>query len=75
MNRFRWVAFAGAGVLALTAAGMVRHDLESVSLLSSMSIIHVRFTPWADWALRGVIIGACLTSGFWWPRRREVEPI
>jgi len=68
MNRFRWVAYVGAGVLALTATGMMRHDMESVSLLSSMSLNPVRIPLWADWAFRGGITGACLTFGLWRPR-------
>ena len=34
MNRFRWVVYAGTGVLALTAAGMIRNDLEAVGDLA-----------------------------------------
>jgi len=76
MNRYRCVAYVGAGDLALTAAGMMRHDLESGNLLWSAWEIRVHFPLWADWILRGVIMGACLSSGLWWPKRlREVEPI
>ena len=31
MNRFRWVVYAGAAILALTAAGMMEHDLLAFS--------------------------------------------
>ncbi len=71
MNRLPWVAVAGAGVLALTAGGMMWHDLESLSVLSSVSRLHVHFPPRADWALRAVVAGACLSSGLW--RRRCVR--
>jgi len=30
MNRFRWIVYAGTGILALTAAGMIVDDLEMV---------------------------------------------
>ncbi len=69
MNRFRWVAFVGAGVLALTAAGMMLHDLQSVSRLASISWDHLRFPVWADRALHGAITGTCPACGLWRPRR------
>ena len=75
MDRYRWIAYAGAGVLALTAAGMMRHDLEFVNGLSSAWRNTVHVPLWADWTLRGLVMGACLSSGLWWPKRlREVEP-
>ncbi|MGO9812309.1 MAG: YjbE family putative metal transport protein [Isosphaeraceae bacterium] len=69
MNRFRWVVYAGTGVLALTAAGMVRNDLEAVRDLTWVASLPLHLPLWADWAFRGVVVGGCLTSSRWWPRR------
>ena len=69
MNRFRWVVYAGTAVLALTAAGMIRHDLEAVRDLTWVASLPLHLPLWADWAFRGVVVGGCLTSSRWWPRR------
>jgi YjbE family integral membrane protein len=69
MNRFRWVVYAGTAVLALTAAGMIRHDLEAVRHLTWAASLPTHLPLWADWAFRGVVMGGCLTSSRWWPRR------
>ena len=69
MNRFRWVVYAGTAVLALTAAGMIRHDLEAVRHLTWVASLPLHLPLWADWAFRGVVVGGCLTSSRWWPRR------
>ena len=69
MNRFRWVVYAGTGVLALTAAGMIRHDLEGVRQLTWFASLPPHLPVWADWGFRGAVVVACLTSSRWWPRR------
>jgi YjbE family integral membrane protein len=69
MNRFRWVVYAGTGVLALTAAGMIRHDLEAVTQLAWAARLPQQLSFWADWGFRGGLVVACLTSSRWWPRR------
>ncbi len=69
MNRFRWVMYAGTGILALTAAGMIWHDLDSVRHLTWVASLPLHFSLWADWCFRGVVLVACLTSSRWWPRR------
>lgn len=72
MNRFRWVVYAGTGILALTAAGMIRHDLEAVNHLSWAANLPVHLPLWADWSFRGAVVGVCLTSSRWRPRRLNV---
>jgi YjbE family integral membrane protein len=69
MNGFRWVVYAGTVVLALTAAGMIRHDLEAVTQLRWGASLPRQFSTWADWGFRGAVVVACLTSSRWWPRR------
>ena len=69
MNRFRWVVYAGTAVLALTAAGMIRHDLEAVRDLTWLASLRLHLPLWADWGFRGAVVVACLTSSRWWPRR------
>jgi len=69
INRFRWIVYLGTGVLALTAAGMILHDLREVP-----SQIHVAWPVdqlpiWIDWGIRTAAVLACFTSGYWWPRR------
>src|SRR5208282_875874 len=50
MNRFRWVVYAGTGVLALTAAGMIRNDLATVRDLTWVASLPLHLPLWADWA-------------------------
>ena len=69
MNRFRWVVYAGTGILALTAAGMIRHDLDAVRHLTWAASLPLHFPLWADCCFRGAVVVACLTSSRWWPRR------
>jgi YjbE family integral membrane protein len=69
MNRFRWIVYAGTGVLALTAAGMIVHDLEAVYRVAWTAGSSLHFPLWADWSLRGLAVVACITSTRWWPRR------
>jgi len=69
MNRFRWVVYAGTGILALTAAGMIWHDLDAVRHLTWVASLPLHFPLWADWCFRGAVLVACLTSSRWWPRR------
>jgi len=69
MDRYRWVVYAGAAVLALTAAGMIRHDLHFVRTIVPGFSLQAQVPVWADWTLRGAVVAACLTAGRWWPRR------
>jgi hypothetical protein len=63
------VVYAGSGVLALTAAGMTRHDLEAVTQLAWVASFPRQFPFWADWGFREAVVAACLMSSRWWPRR------
>jgi YjbE family integral membrane protein len=69
MDRFRWVVYAGTALLAWAAVGMMRHDLEFVNRLAASGSLQGEIPMWADWALRLLVVVACLTSGRWWPRR------
>jgi predicted tellurium resistance membrane protein TerC len=69
MDRCRWVVYAGTAILAWTAVGMMRHDLEFVNRLAASGGLQGDIPMWADWALRLLVMAACLTSGRWWPRR------
>jgi YjbE family integral membrane protein len=67
MNRFPWIIYAGTSVLALTAAGMMVHELEAIRQIARTTgpLLHVPL--WADWGFRGAVAGLCTTSGLWWP--------
>jgi predicted tellurium resistance membrane protein TerC len=69
MDSFRWVVYAWTAILAWTAVGMMRHDLEFVNGLAASGSLQGDIPMWSDWALRGLVVVACLTSGRWWPRR------
>jgi predicted tellurium resistance membrane protein TerC len=69
MDRFRWVVYAGTAILAWTAVGMMRHDLEFVNRLAASGSLQGNIPTWSDRALRLLVVVACLTSGRWWPRR------
>ena len=57
MERFPWIVYVGAGVLALTAASMIDKD----PLLEDYFSSHVML----DWALYIVIAGGVLSAGYW----------
>ena len=66
MSRYRWIVYAGAGLLAWTAADMMAHDLEE--------FFHRGYVPgasefphWALWALRIGLTSLCLTVNLWLP--------
>lgn len=72
IGRFRWIAYAGAGVLALTAAGMMWQDLGAV-----VSSAHLPLTTAAAglstarevrWGFKVIVVSTCLTAPRWWPR-------
>ncbi|WP_158633688.1 TerC family protein [Tautonia sociabilis] len=68
MARMRWIVYAGTGVLALTAAGMMLHDLETLGFALARPTLAESLPPWASWGFRGAVVGACLTSSRWWPK-------
>jgi YjbE family integral membrane protein len=57
MDRFPWIVYVGAGVLALTAASMIDKEPLFENYFSS----HVAM----DWALYVVIAGGVLLAGYW----------
>ena len=69
MSRYRWIAYAGAALLAWTAADMMSHDLEE--------FFHAGYVPgwkefpeWGVWALRISLVVLCLTVNWWLPGAR-----
>ena len=72
IGRLRWVAYAGAGVLALTAAGMMWQDLATVvsfphvpAATAGMGVVASRG---ARWGFKAFVVSTCLLSPRWWPR-------
>ncbi len=64
MNRFAWLVYLGAGVLAYTAAEMILEDPVV------MSWLHVSF-PWFEWSVIGVVVAGVLALGWWLNVRRS----
>ncbi len=67
MNRFRWIAYAGTGVLAFTAAGMIVHDLAALRASTGSHDL----PAWVGWPFRLLFTIACLASIRWWPAIRS----
>ncbi len=57
MDRFPWIVYVGAGVLALTAASMIDKDPLFEDYFSAHRAL--------DWALYVVIAGGVLLAGYW----------
>jgi YjbE family integral membrane protein len=66
MSRYRWIAYAGAAVLAWTAADMMVEDLETFFAAGYVSGFH-DFPKWGVWALRIGLVTLCLTINWWLP--------
>ncbi len=67
MNRYRWIAYAGAAILAWTAADMMAHDLEVFFAKGYVSGYTV-FPHWGTWALRALLVTLCMTVNWWVPQ-------
>jgi YjbE family integral membrane protein len=67
MNRYRWIAYAGAAVLAWTAAEMMVHDLESLYVARWGLDVAVHLPSWASWSLRIATVLLVVTTKWWWP--------
>ena len=65
MERFPWIVYVGAGVLALTAASMIDKD----PLLEDYFSSHRLF----DWAIYVVIAGGVLLAGYWRNSNKAVQ--
>jgi predicted tellurium resistance membrane protein TerC len=69
MSRYRWIAYVGAAVLALTAANMMVEDLD-IWYKTRGGHGADGFPSWAAWTLRVVVVGVCVTTNRWWPKPR-----
>jgi YjbE family integral membrane protein len=69
MDRYRWIAYLGTAVLALTAAEMISHDLELLHATALGKKDYTGFPTWANWTVRFTLLGSCLTANWWWPKR------
>ena len=67
MSRYRWIAYAGAAVLAWTAADMMVHDLETIYAARWGPEVLLAFPAWAAWFIRIGTVLLCLTTKWWWP--------
>ena len=67
MQRFPWIVYVGAGVLALTAASMIDKDPLFEDYFSS----HRMF----DWALYAATAGGVLLAGYWRNKGKAVQPL
>ncbi len=70
--RYRWVAVAGAGLLAYTAAEMMCQDFESAARVTHWHVTAVAVGAVGlhgyFWAFKAFIVSTCLASAKWWPR-------
>jgi YjbE family integral membrane protein len=67
MNRYRWIAFLGAAVLALTAADMMVEDLGHLFKAWWGQGTDIQIPFWAAWTIRLGVMVLCLTTNRWWP--------
>jgi YjbE family integral membrane protein len=75
MNRYRWIAYLGTAVLALTAADLMVQDFEFFYRTRMHQGADVAYPRWAAWTVRISILVLCLTTKRWWPdgRARPAE--
>ncbi len=67
MSRYRWIAYVGTAVLALTAADLMLQDCEVFYRTRMAQGVELAFPHWAAWTLRIGILAICLTTRWWWP--------
>src|SRR5271165_5214606 len=67
MSRDRWIAYAGAAVLAWTAGEMMVHDLEALYAVRWGLNVVVAFPGWGSWFIRIGTVLLCMTTKWWWP--------
>ncbi len=72
--RFRWLVYLGTGVLALAAADMMVHDLEIARHSAVAATFRSAELMPTTWPMRFFVVTGCLTSIFWWPKKRDGEP-
>ena len=67
MSRYRWIAYLGTAVLALTAADLMVQDFEIFYRTRMGQGVDVAYPRWAAWTVRISILVLCLTTKWWWP--------
>ena len=67
MSRYRWIAYLGTAVLALTAADLMVQDFEIFYQTRMPSGSRFRLPAWAAWTVRISVLVICLTTKKWWP--------
>jgi YjbE family integral membrane protein len=70
MSRYRWIAYLGTAVLALTAADLMVQDLEIFYGARLGQGVEAAYPFWAAWTVRISILVLCLTTKVWWPDGR-----
>ena len=70
MSRYRWIAYLGTAVLALTAADLMVQDFEIFYRTRMGQGVDVAYPRWAAWTVRISILVLCLTTKWWWPDGR-----
>jgi len=70
MSRYRWIAYLGTAVLALTAADLMVQDFEIYYSMSMGEGVAVAYPRWAAWTVRISILVLCMTTRRWWPDGR-----
>jgi YjbE family integral membrane protein len=70
MNRFRWITFAGAAVLGVTAFRMMLDDLDEFDPVAWLSADRYHLAAWGKWALCVLSLGAVGALRLLWPRLR-----
>ena len=71
MNRYRWIAYVGAAILAWTAADMMVEDLELILKAGGNEGLVSAFPHWAAWMLRIGVVLICMSTSVWWPGARK----
>jgi YjbE family integral membrane protein len=74
MSRYRWIAYAGAAVLAWTAAEMMVHDIDTLYQSGWAAGGQGEFPRWAAYSIRIGTTILCLTTNWWWPKARAASP-
>jgi len=77
LNRFKWIAYVGASMLAITAASMLWPELETAVGWARAPSAPEHLGLALGWSFNGLIVLACLSSPWWWPtieRTRNVSP-
>ncbi|OAJ74018.1 hypothetical protein AYJ08_11220 [Brevibacillus sp. SKDU10] len=57
MDRYAWIPYVGAGILALAAAKMITHEAHLQPFFDA--------NPWISYLLKGVIIVGVIVAGYW----------